>query len=135
MRQHTYRGKRKDDGEWVYGDLIHNCLLGGYVPVAIKHNQCAPVEVIPETVGQFICKNNGIEIWEGDIVKFKGYVGEFYEDGKHEWLTGEVFHKTNGSVGYSIKVGGRDNYILSSNRKYKVIGNKVDNPELLEDVK
>ena len=24
MREYKFRGKRKDNGEWVYGDLLHH---------------------------------------------------------------------------------------------------------------
>jgi hypothetical protein len=84
-----YRGKRKDNGEWVYGWLIigydHryyivsytdvNCLRGRNKPYATWRS----IEVIPETVGQYtgltefvmtdktfnkdLCENDIVEVW------------------------------------------------------------------------
>jgi len=56
MREIIFRGKRKDNGEWVYGGII--CWNG--LSSIVKHVQCINdnwatenIRVIPETVGQF----------------------------------------------------------------------------------
>ena len=76
---------------------------------------------------------NGVEIYEDDLVQFKGHVGNFYEDGRQETLLGRVFYKTSGSIDYCLKVGDQ-NYGLNSNDvdEYEIIGNIHQNPELLE---
>lgn len=73
MRDINFRGKRTDNGEWVYGYV---CCYGwtGEEKTYIVPNYASAlysIEVNPETVGQCIDlkDRNGINIFEGDIVK------------------------------------------------------------------
>ena len=52
MREILFRGKRKDNGEWVEGGILQE---EGYTAIIIYsdyHNWHDFIEVIPETVGQ-----------------------------------------------------------------------------------
>ena len=121
MREMLFRGKRIDNGEWVYGDLIH---IGS--KSYITH--C----VDSDTVGQYtgLTDKNGKKIFEGDIVKVTGLYPD--RDGeKRIWRqirVGEVFYY-HGAYYF-------DKWLLckTSEKCLEVIGNIHDDPELLEIV-
>lgn len=115
-----FRGKRIDNGEWVFGDLRHGHNERLFIIVHVYY------EVLPETVGQFIGKLYGEELYEGDIVRsdlgFKISAGVVKQ--KEDCYAWYVFHK-EGSCRLT-------NSILD---EAFILGNIHDNPELLEDLR
>lgn len=139
IREMIFRGKRTDNGEWVYGyytkaryflnkkemhiifepdvEAFPHCEFTGYE------------EVLPETVGQYtgLTDKNGIKIFEGDIVHCVSKLDSadmvvIFECGQFRMILAEKYHEYQTNVGY---------YDINCFAK-EVIGNIHDNPELLK---
>ena len=132
MREILFRGKRADNGEWIFGGYA-KCNNRHYILPDIdligKEWVFKNVEVIPETVGQYIglTDKNGTKIFEGDIMVFlKGATRHF----KIAWddMGWKMYRADGTRIRFTWECDEMQ-YICSS----EVIGNIHDNPELLED--
>jgi hypothetical protein len=122
MREILFRGKRKDNGEWVYG------FYRSYIYRKKKHAWLETIdriwEVKPETVGQYTGLEdiNGVKIFEGDIVRY----GDFGRIPEPDISMDKVVWENGGFI-----IGGE--YMgLSYSVEIEIIGNIHDNPELLD---
>lgn len=133
MREIKFRGfDAVGKKGWVFGDLVHNMkvtttgleprvMVGGY-------------EVIPESVGQFtgLHDKNGKEIYEGDVVMFLSW---FKHGGVGRWTRHVVSCR---DASWSLaSVDFQESHMLcgyheDDRRRFDVIGNTHDNPELIK---
>lgn len=141
MREILFRGKRIDNGEWVYGYYVH---IG---PVSCQRTYIIPEyasalyvnEVDPSTVGQYtgLKDKNGMRIWEGDILhiaKIADGIGGYYQP--------PLDYPVNVVVKWDLCAWMWET--LCNDKRYisfpdawchyecEVIGNITDNQELLE---
>ena len=122
MREILFRGKRKDNGEWVQGYLYRSSeKLNPFI--MLKSEKGASYEVNADTVGQYtsLTDKNGTKIFEGDIVK--------YGDTVHN----VVFEQRNGTAYFGLVYSTLETLSFGYYQDLKqieVIGNIYDNPEL-----
>ena len=133
MREILFRGKRLDNGEWVYGYYVHigpvSCQRAYIIP---EYTSAIYVEEVdPSTVDQYtgLMDKNGKRIFEGDIVS---------TDIARPYFIVEF---RDGCFMFNCNDGGKDYYDImlpileDAQTEYKygeIIGNIHDNPELLE---
>ena len=126
MREILFRGKRKDNAEWVYGNFVRGCVNDfAYIVEFGNKELCRNyVEVIPSTIGQYIglTDKNGKRISEGDIVKGKDNL-------ERNLAVGGYIDHENGSF---VIVGEFMTHYRWLDYELEVIGNRYDDPELLE---
>ena len=151
MREILFRGKRIDNGQWIYGYYIkathhwHNHGIhedwvatdtvqnGGWCNVRGKY------AVIPETIGQFtgITDENNNKVFEGDIVK--AIIHRCY--GSNPQIREETKIIAYDSLGILCLKDSEDVWSDFMNELnlsgciddfyFEIIGNIHDNPELL----
>ena len=136
MREILFRGKRVDnEHEWVYGNY-HNHSSEKSISFykVFVGTPMMMYAVIPETVGQYtgLKDNNGVRIFEGDIVKITGFHTTAIAAVKY----GSPSEKST-SWGWYFDDNHGHTYHLESQafcRDYNaiIIGNIHDNPELLK---
>lgn len=134
-REILFKAKRKDNGEWVEGNLItnernENQKYIGYI--FDERNGIIEdfdlIEVIPDTLCQYtgLTDKNGKRIWENDILRRDGYW-----DIRIEFENGVFMVRNTDKVQYINRVVYAPISIFDI-KMYEVIGNIFDNPELLE---
>ena len=141
MREILFRGKRTDNGEWIYGDLMQNvdCIKIREQEKDVKHI-AKSFEIDLETVGQYtdLTDKNGKRIFEGDMIKpFDDEVDKMVV----EFHNGQFLLCLYGERGYMAEYGWEEegNYgcfeaepLSSYGDDIEIIGNIHDNPELLD---
>lgn len=137
MREILFKGKKKDNGEWIEGYLldggmpgekrifIGKLVIGKWTVMADEFD-----EVDPDTICEYtgLTDKNGKKIWENDILM--SHLDESYPE--------DVTYET---VEWNF-AGWVGNETDSTDRKYldefdleyfEVVGNIFDNPELVKE--
>ena len=127
MSEILFRGKRKDNGEWVKGSFWDE--IPGKLGGIAQYGSCCFHNVDLTTVGQFtwLTDKNGKKIFDGDILQsWSDYHQNYYYQGVVRY--GEFNCSCcDGVYGWYLD-GGDIRHI----EDYEVCGNIHDNPELLE---
>ena len=124
MREILFRGKRVDNGEWVYGLLARTSTDVSNI-VEKKFDILTPVYT--NTVGQYtgLTDKNGKKIFEGDIVFKRTYQGK------------KPMNVYFASGQFTCGVGGGSStpshYYTLDDKQVESIGNIFDNPELMKE--
>lgn len=132
-----FRGKRKDNGEWIEGFLSKSRGENKQLELCIDHEEkgvmCSSI-VIPETVGQYTGRKyaNDKLLFEGDIVKWYSDYDDTWGYSHTAEYYGVVVWNANDYC-WNIKVN--DELIPFNDYDWDismVVGNIHDNPELLQ---
>ena len=132
MREIIFRGKRKDNGAWVIGNLIAGSsgFYGKQKAYIIPKLSCIEQVVDPTSIGQYIGLEDikGKQIFEGDIIEDRTkYKTKDIEDIYRRY---EVRYSTELARFLARLSNGVFNPAAFQN--CEVIGNIIDNPGLLE---
>lgn len=139
MREILFRGKRVDNGDWVYGVPTKD--LKGQIVIVESVFECAEYNCLganclyvdENSVGQFtgLTDNNGKKIFEGDIVSYEDCQSiDYYRDtiiinrGVIKFSDGAFYVTERETVEM-------DDLSYNGTMDCKVIGNIYNNPELL----
>lgn len=144
MREILFRGKRIDNGEWVYGFLYETEKSSSYNAesyilekerLTINY-KCVEgitthipfVQVTPETVGQYtgLTDMTGKKIFEGDVVKVENTDHDWHE---HDPNSYNVFAVSFDEGGFTAGDYFLQNWLWFDGFHGEVIGNIYDNPE------
>lgn len=153
--RYLYRAKRKDNGEWVEGDLVHSVYKINDVCVGKYGSEVGMHQVDESTICQCtgLKDKNGKLIRENDVVDFLGHKGKvMYEFGSFgiayrdyiDWEEIEANICPITGCDNALCACENDNFISlweiywnfndedDSINTLEVIGSSIDNPELLE---
>lgn len=156
IRTIIFRGKRKDNGEWVYGDFMHGnerkSLRDSIFVYDSETQSFNDYEIDSSTIGQYtgLTDKNGKKIFEGDIIRYADLYDyyiyldsvenpEAYEkiDEGYIWTIDEVVYAIKDGYPafdlnkHDFEANGLSELSESGQYFYEVIGNIHDNK--LED--
>lgn len=138
MREILFRGKTKENGEWVQGYFVYAKsdfdgeeyreadIIPHDTDRVYKGEYNVVFPCIPETIGQYtgLTDKNGNKVFEGDILK-----------GSWETISTIFFDEISSSYRVKTSTGHEREPSYYGIDKWEVIGNIHENPELLRTPK
>ena len=123
-REILFRGKRIENGEWVYGSLV--VWYDGSISIETGVYDAPMYDVDPATIGQYtgLIDKNGKRIFEGDVMGFDAY--GFHYKGVVSFVDGNFCVMCNRPTASP--------FLDSAIKQHDAIcvGNIYDKPKLLE---
>lgn len=135
MSEILFRGKRRDNGEWVVGYvMIHD---NDKATIFRQHQGDGGLEgfeVDPETVGQYagLTDKNGKKIYEGDIISGPGNIPWLVDFERNAFVAKDDEMELYFALFEQWEYDYKNKKHISPSNKFEVIGNIHDNPELLK---
>lgn len=138
MREYLFRGKKWDNSEWVYGDLIQGGEDGSKWILPIEELKLTQViKIIPETVGQYIGikDKNKRRIFENDILKGQFGSGIGCKSTKYkEFMFTVSYHNHSPEFHLDMPKNYGKYRFCPHLTDSEVVSNIHDNPELLHSL-
>ena len=137
--RYLYRGKRIDNGEWIHGDLVHSVYKKGDTCVGQYGNEVGMHIVDPSTICRCtgtICRCTGRAdrdkklIYEHDVVAYLDTYSTENGQAEADCVGEVVWDEETLSFQVTNRLSAESWEVLDG--ECKVIGNTIDNPELLE---
>lgn len=136
MREILFRGKRTDNGEWVFGMpwifKDHACICPWKKGMCKYDTGYFPVFVKPKTIGQYIglTDQNDEKIFEGDICRFREW-----DKGEMCWIGKIHYEHQQFVISGGANKECETSFLIPMSRfiseNIEVIGNIYEHPALL----
>lgn len=129
-REILFRGKRVDNGEWIYGDLLTPTDIMDVWEISENTGMGDRYEIDPETVGQYtgMTDKKGTKIFEGDIIECDWFNAMVKIEHRKHLI---IFDRASFCGEWRIGNNKYNNFLHDTFNR-KIIGNIYDNPELLD---